>query len=296
MFRRKRLLLVVLLAVAAACFASLGQEKILYERQSAYNTILVTEDGRGMRTLYFERGGVRQSVVKPDDPDLIELAYARAMPVGLAFVEEPRRVLIIGLGGGTIPSFLHKHYPQTIIDVVDIDPEVVAVAKQFFGFREDALMKAYVQDGRRFVERCRSRYDIVFLDAFGPDSIPYHLATREFLTAVRGILAPGGIVVGNVWSRSSNRLYDSMILTYQDVFEAVYILDVRGAGNKIIFGLPRAQPVDRLELARRASRISRTRRFPFDMGEAVLYGFHAAAEEILRGTVLRDRVEAPSPR
>ena len=100
-----------LLVVLAPRVAASAEPRTLYEKQSPYNTILVTEDDRGLRTLLFEKGGVRQSVVKVGDADHVELAYARVMPVGLAFVEAPRRMLIVGLGGGTIPSFLHKHYP-----------------------------------------------------------------------------------------------------------------------------------------------------------------------------------------
>ena len=155
-------LAIVVLSVTVA-----AAQKVLYEKESPYNTVVVTEDEEGLRTLWFERYGVRQSVVKVGDPDHLELAYARVMPVGLAVVEKPKRMLIVGLGGGTVPSFLHKHYPKTTIDVVDIDPVVVDVAKKFFAFREDDTLHAYVADGRRFIEKCKNPYDIIFLDAFG---------------------------------------------------------------------------------------------------------------------------------
>jgi len=298
MIRRKRLLLglafsLALVAVSAILVVASGGEKVLYEGNSRYNTIVVTEDSRGLRTLFFE-GRVRQSVVKPGDPDHLELAYARVMPAGLAFVDRPQRVLIVGLGGGTIPSFLHKHYPDTRIDCVDIDPAVVDVAKRYFGFREDRTMRAYANDGRRFIEQCREPYDIIFLDAFGSDNIPYDLATREFLQAVRRALTPQGIVVGNVWSRYSNPLYDSMVRTYQDVFDELYILDVQGAGNKILIALPRRERIGRLDLAARARRISKEKKFRFDMGDAVLYGYRYADETNRHGRVLLDKDKAAS--
>jgi len=287
MISRKLLPLALLVVLALGVLAAADQ-KVLYQKASPYNTILVTEDEQGLRTMFFD-SKVRQSVVKVGDPDHIELPYARAAAVGLSFVEEPRRVLVVGLGGGTIPSFLHKHYPRTTIDVVDIDPDVVIVAKRFFGFREDATMRAHVGDGRRFIEECRTPYDIIFLDAFGSENIPYHLATREFLQAVRRALAPGGIAVGNIWSRGSNPLYDSMVRTYQEVFDDLYIFDVRGAGNKILVALPRRQLVDRDDLARRASRISSEKRFRFDLGDPVTYGYQHASEKNSRGRVLADK-------
>ena len=287
--KNRRLLLLGLLVILALCTIAPAQQKVLYEKQSPYNAIVVTEDGEGMRTLWFEKDGVRQSVVKVGDPDHIELPYARAMPAGLALVDKPRRVLIVGLGGGTIPGFLHKHYPDITIDVVDIDPDVVDVAKRYFGFREDATLHAYVDDGRRFIETCRDPYDVIFLDAFGSDSIPYHLATREFIEAVRRALTPGGIAVGNVWSSYSNPLYDSMVRTYQEVFDDLYILDVRGAGNKILLALPRRERISQDDLARRARAISTKKQFPFDMGDVVTYGYQHPKKKDSLGHVLTDK-------
>jgi spermidine synthase len=275
--------------VLAPSAAALAEPKTLYEKQSPYNTIVVTEDDRGLRTLSFEKGGVRQSVVKVGDADHLELAYARVMPVGLAFVEAPRRILVVGLGGGTIPGFLHKHYPRTRIDVVDIDPDVVDVAKRFFGFQEGETLHAYVDDGRRFIEQCRDPYDIIFLDAFGAESIPYHLATREFLEAVRKALTPKGVVVANVWSSNSNRLYESMVRTYQDVFDELYIVEVRNAGNRILVALPRREEITLENLVQRAQRISKDKRFPFDLGEPVRFGFRRPGQEDFAGPVLWDK-------
>ncbi len=292
MTARKLLPLAVVAVLAICIFACVfarAEQKVLYERESPYNTIVVTEDAQGLRTLWFERNGVRQSVVKVGDPDHLELPYARAMPAGLVFVEKPERVLIVGLGGGTIPGFLHKHYPETTIDVVDIDPGVVEVAKKFFGFREDATMHAHVADGRRFIEECRDPYDIIFLDAFGSDNIPRQLTTREFLEAVRRALKPKGIAVGNVWSRGSNPLYDSMVRTYQDVFEELRIVDVRGAGNKILLALPYKRQMPPDEAARRARRISKEKEFPFEMGDVVAYGYRQPEVEDSWGRVLTDK-------
>ena len=133
-------------------------------------------------------------------------------------------MLIVGLGGGSIPGLLRKHYPRMTIDVVDIDPDVVEVAKKFFGFHEDAAMQVYVEDGRRFIEKCKQPYDIIFLDAYGPENIPYDLATKEFLVAVRRAVGPKGVVAGNVWSQSSNSLHDAMLRTYQEAFDDLYVV------------------------------------------------------------------------
>jgi spermidine synthase len=283
------------LAGGFACFALVAQlalarvdPTVLYEKASAYATIVVTEEKDGLRTLRFGRGGARQSVVKPGDPDYLALPYVRFALVGLALSEDPRRFLVVGLGGGTLPAFLRKYYPDAAIDVVDIDPDVVDVAKRFFGFREDELMKAHVGDGRRFIEESRRPYDVIFLDAFGADSIPAHLTTLEFLRAVRRAVTPGGVVVGNLWGRDANPLYDSMVRTYQEVFDELYILNVRGAGNVILFALPRKQPLSRDNLTQLAGKLSAAKRLPVDLGNAVEYGFAGARAKTRQGRVLRD--------
>jgi len=277
-----------LLACLALPIAAAAEQRVVYEKESAYNTILVTEDERGLRTLQFERDGARQSVVKPGDPDHLELPYSRVMAAGMAVVEQPRRVLIVGLGGGTIPVFLHKHFPQTTIDVVDIDPDVVQVAKDYFGFKEDSRLRAHVGDGRRFIEECRDPYDVVFLDAFGSDNIPLHLTTREFLQATTRALKPGGAVIGNIWGPGSNRRYDSMVRTYQDVFAGLCIVNVQGAGNRILVALPKQRTIDHEELARRAGNLSREKQWRFDLGDLVRRGIHEPDPQDGRSRVLRD--------
>jgi spermidine synthase len=284
----------VRLSLYAAAFAALSAlgctaQTVIYETASSYNTIIVTEDHKGLRTLLFERGGGRQSVVKPGDPDHLELPYARVALAGLALCEEPRRILVVGLGGGSLPMFLRKHYPVATIDAAEIDPGVVDVAKRFFGFIEDERMRTHVGDGRQFIENARQAdYDIIFLDAFGARDVPKHLTTREFLQAVRRALKPDGVVVSNIWRSASNPLYDSMARTYQEAFDELFILDVPGDVNNIFLALPRRQPLGQGELALAARKISTAKRFRFDLGELVEYGFLHARERNPRARVLRD--------
>ncbi|MGQ9650848.1 MAG: spermidine synthase [Phycisphaerae bacterium] len=287
---RRKLLLIGLLSLHPLAAVTQSGERVLYEKKSPYNLVVVTEDDRGLRSLLFERGGARQSVVKVGDPDHIELPYAKVMLVGLGLAKPPKRVLVVGLGGGTIPGILHKHYPKTMIDVVDIDPDVVKVAKEFFGFQEDATMRVHVADGRRFIEQCEEPYDMIFLDAYGDEEIPYHLATQQFLQAVRGALNPNGIVIANLWSRGLNPLYDSMIRTYQHVFASVYLLDVRGTGNRIVIALPQEQRIERRTLARKARAVSRNKRLRFDLGDLVMQGFQQEPEVESDAAVLKDKV------
>lgn len=283
-----------LAAVLALAGPALSQEKVLYEKDSAYNHIIVTEDSDGVRSLLFEEYGVLQSVAKPDDPDHLALPYLRTAFLGLAFIEKPARVLVVGLGGGSIPRFLHKHYPAMHIDCVELDPDVVVVAAQYFGFAEDKTMKAHTADGRKFIEKVTKPYDIIFLDAFGADNIPYSLATREFLLSVRKALAPNGIVVGNIWSSYSNPLHDSMVRTYQDVFEELYYFTVRASGNRILIAMPRKAHLTREDVVAKASAIAARDKFPYDAADAASYGYSRLTGKELDGKILVD-AEPPPP-
>ena len=278
-------LVVALLAAGERVAAA---ERIILERKSPYNTIFVSEDDGGMRILRFERWGARQTVVKLGDFDHLELPYARVVPAALIFVEEPASTLVIGLGGGTIPSFLRKRFPDMRIDAVDIDPGVVDVAKSHFGFREDAKMRAHVADGRRFVEQTQQRYDLVILDGFGTDSVPPHLTTREFLPSVRRILSPRGIAIGNLWGREVNTLYDSMVKTYRAVYDDLRVIDVPASGNKILIASPRNIDLSQQEIMIRARSVTSRLSLRFDIGEVVERNLRALGNDGVAGRLLTD--------
>ncbi len=282
----RALLLAGVLAAALAAPAQ-AYESVLYEKTSAYASIVVTDEGDGLRALRFGRNGVRQSLVKPGDPEFLGLSYTRVALTGLALCETPRRMLVVGLGGGTLPAFLRRHYPDAVIDAVDIDPEVAFVAREYFGFREDERMRIHVADGRKFIESVRQPYDVIFLDAFGSDAVPAHLTTQEFLRAVRRAVSPGGVVIGNIWDRSYNRLYDSMVRTYREVFDELFVVGVADSGNRILFALRRRQPLARDELVRLVRDSPAAKLFRFDMVELVQRGLLPAEGEG-GGSVLRD--------
>ena len=288
-----RALLLWLALLAMAGYARAG-ETVLYEKASPYNNIIVSEDSDGARILRFERGGARQTIARPGHPEFLGFAYTKVAFAGLALTEEPKRMMIVGVGGGTMPMFLRKYYPDVVIDAVDIDPDVVHVAKEYFGLREDARLKAHVGDGRAFVENTREPYDIIFLDAFGSRNVPPHLTTVEFMRAVRKAVKPTGVVVWNIWGREANPLYDPMVRTYQDVFDEVYLLDVSGTTNKILFGLPRRQALERAGLMQLARRVGTARGFQFDLADIGEQQFHNLSRQPRSGRVLRD-ADTPKP-
>jgi spermidine synthase len=158
-----------------------------------------------------------------NDPDQLIFSYTKMMMAALYLNPSPKRVLIIGLGGGTLPGAIRKVVPAAQIDVVEIDPAVSRVAYKYFGFTPGPLTHVHEQDGRVFVKqrlREKATYDLVMLDAFTDQYIPEHLLTQQFLQEVKGILAPDGVIAANTFSDSG--LYHHESATYASVFGPFY--------------------------------------------------------------------------
>ena len=114
---------------------------------------------------------------------------------------------MIGLGGGSISTYLGRAMPDVAIDTVEIDPGVINAAKNYFGIRETARVKYLDGDGRVFLNRNKQLYDLILVDAFHGGYVPFHLLTKEFYTLVKQRLAPGGAAAFNV--HDGTKLYVS---------------------------------------------------------------------------------------
>lgn len=244
-------LLTLALAMLAWSTDALAQPmKLLHSQRSLYREVLVYENGaeRCMCFTRYCRVG-RQSCLNTRSPDQIVMTYPKMMLGALYVNPRPQSVLIIGLGGGTIPRALTQLIPDIRIDVVEIDPAVVEVAKRHFLFEETPRVRVYEADGRVFVRRAlreKRRYDMVMLDAFDHEYIPEHLLTREFLSEVRSLLNPNGILAANTFS--SSRLYDHESSTYAAVFPEFFNLK---RDNRVIIAVN--GPLPSLDEVRRNS-------------------------------------------
>jgi len=142
--------------------------------------------------------GSEQSAIEPANPRAVPVEYVRYALIGLAHHGRPRRVLMIGLGGGTFTTLVHRALPDAVIDAVDIDPMVVAAARDYFGLREDDRYRVHVADAAEWVARGEDTYDFILLDAYAGEEIPAALATETFFRAVARRLAPDGVVAINI--------------------------------------------------------------------------------------------------
>ena len=209
---------------------------VLHQEQSLYQNILVVREPSRLCLRFSLRRQTRnQSCIDPDAPRRMVFGYTQMMMALLLLEPAPERILVAGLGGGTLPTALAALLPAATVDVVEIDPAVVALAKRYFGFEATARVRLEVVDARVFVKRAlarEARYDAVLLDAYGGDYIPEHLLTREFLAEVRGLLPAGGVVAANTFSAS--RLYHHESATYRAVFGTFFNFKAPGSGNRIV--------------------------------------------------------------
>ncbi len=210
------------LASSARADPADDEERVLERAWSDYNEIVVTQAG-SVRTMYFVQGErwLIESRIDLRDPDALSLSVFRSMRAALMLTPEPKRVLMVGLGGGQLSNFLFSRLQDVEIDAVDIDPEVVRLARAYFQIPSDPRYRTHVGDGRLFVENRRDAdTDLLILDAFRGTSVPYHLRTRQFYAACRARLRAGGAAVANLHTHTSRYADDRA--TFGAAFEHDY--------------------------------------------------------------------------
>ncbi|HEX4840685.1 MAG TPA: fused MFS/spermidine synthase [bacterium] len=252
------LLLVGVLAWEASA-ATVGISRWLVEKDTVYHRIRVHEDV-SWRYLRFDRSLQGGMLLK--DPTVSPLRYTDYVHLAWVFTPSIRRVLVIGLGAGSIPKQFLATYPAVSVESVELDPVVVDVARQYFAVPAGGRHRIIVQDGRQYVRRADGVYDMILVDAYFADAIPFHLVTREFLGQLKAHLAPGGVVVANIVGAlggANSKLFRSVYKTYASEFGSLAVFPVGFAAGKeeattrtiLLFatptaGLPRAALADRL--------------------------------------------------
>jgi spermidine synthase len=232
--------------------------KVLFSKDTRYHRVAVVDDDT---TRYLRFDNSYQSGMFLDDPYETRFQYVDYLHLALAYRPQTERMLVVGLGGGSAPKRMWRDFPSLQIDAVEIDPEVVDVAYRFFELPRDPRLKVEAQDGRRYLSRNEGPWDAILLDAFYADSIPFHLATREFLQLAQSRLAPGGVLVTNIIGAvagKQSRLLRSMLRTYRSVFPTVSVHPVYGDGdddptgvrNVIVVASEGAEPSEEFLLSR----------------------------------------------
>jgi spermidine synthase len=159
-----------------------------------------------------------------DDPFRTRFSYSDYLHLGLAYNPSATKVLVVGLGGGSVQKRIWRDFRDVEVTTVELDPDVVEAAHTWFELPRDPRLPVEVDDGRRFLQRSDERYDVIMVDAFYSDGVPFHLTTLEFVELMRERLTPGGVIATNVigaLTGGSSQITRALWKTYATVFPSV---------------------------------------------------------------------------
>jgi len=237
-----------------------------------YGKPFVIEDDL-TRRLYFSLGFI-QSSMRLDDPFALEFAYTRKMMAFLLFVPDPGHVLMVGLGGGSLAKFCHRHLPRTRLTVVEVDPDVIALRGEF-KVPDDKRLAIIQADAADYLTAAEGDADVLLLDGFDSKGIAPAFLNRGFYRAARCRLRPGGVLVANF--AGPRKYWSRHLALLNEAFEGrVHFGTVPGGDNHIAFAFAEAgYPLDWERLEERAKVLADA--FPLDFS-AILDSLREGAE------------------
>ena len=189
----------------------------------------------GVRSLHIGSDTIQSSMrlARPND---LELSYTRSMMAFLLFIPPPAHVLMIGLGGGSLAKFIFHRLASSRTQVIEVNAQVVAVARQYFHVPPDGpRFEVLVTDGALYVQREDVCVDVLIVDGYEADAHVEELATEAFYSACRERLRPGGVMVVNLWG--GDKLFNTLLQRIKRAFPAgTLALPAERPGNVIVFG------------------------------------------------------------
>lgn len=211
---------------------------LVYETESSYNYIQVIEEN-GYTLLRLNEGQGVHSIYKPDQlnfngpwEQVLSAPFFNPAPVN---TESISRIAIVGLAAGTTAREALAVFPNAVIDGIEIDPKIVAAGEKYFALDTEKV-NIIIQDGRWAIQNSPNRYEIISVDAYRPPYIPWHMTTVEFFSTLQEHLTTTGVVVINVGrAPDDRRLVDALYTTLKQVFPTVYITDLSGSFNSLLF-------------------------------------------------------------
>jgi spermidine synthase len=229
---------------------------VVFETVSPYHRIRVIDQG-GIRILSFD--GSQETRMSLANPLQGHFEYIEFFHLPWIWNPDIERVAMIGLGGGSIQRAYQHYYPDVHIDTVDIDPDVVRIAKQFFHVKESPTHRIHVQDGREFIRRGQEQYDVILVDAYttGPQgsSIPPQLATKEFFEITAERLTDNGVLMFNAIGSLAGQRADmigALYNTIRAVYPQVYLFPARESVNVVFLATKSTERYDAQRLLNQA--------------------------------------------
>ena len=206
----------------------------------------------GIRSLHLGSDTV-QSSMKLDDPYELVLSYTRAMMAFLLFRPQPEHIVMVGLGGGSLPKFVYRHLTGTRTTVIESEPRVIAIARQYFHLPpDDDRLSVASGEGGAWVASHPDCCDVLMVDGYDGREQVSQLCSADFYSNTRLALSENGILVVNLWSSDSR--YDVYLQRIESVFDAVVCVPAQRRGNVAVLGFCRSPGQPRWDDLRSAAR------------------------------------------
>lgn len=225
--------LFVLLTILSASYEKYLAGQGFHDIDSNYSRIVVWDAqsiGSGTIRIMTTHPRAMQSAVRLDAPNELLLPYTRFFEMAFHFKPNATRFLVLGGGGYSFPKYLLANYPRATVDVVEIDPKVTELARDYFCLTDDPRLNVIHEDARSALRKLRAGYDVILVDVFNSHySIPFHLTTRETAQLLREKLADDGVVILNILSAiegREGRFLRAEYATYQSVFGSIGLYPV----------------------------------------------------------------------
>ncbi|MCP4661553.1 MAG: hypothetical protein GY856_39635 [bacterium] len=259
-----------------------GTGTLVADRMTPYQTLRVYERG-GVRFLRSDGTLHAAVVLESGEPWVL---YARVAPAALLLHPEIESLLALGMGGGSVGSYLRQRLPELRVDYVEIDPVVPELARQHLLFDDDDFSQVHIDDARRFLTGSERTWDYIYCDTYIGDSVPFHLSTREFFREVKRHLNPEGVFGINLIDGPDSPFGKAMLCTVRTTFPQTYLFDVRG-GNYLLLATDRSATVGSDELPAIATQLDT--RWSFDPSLVqMVEGFHEAEVDLSDAQILTD--------
>lgn len=217
----------------------------------------------GVRSLHLGSSTV-QSAMRIRDPFALELTYSRGMMCFLLFNPEVKHTLAIGLGGGSIPKYIHAYCPEIVSKIIEINPRIIQVAlSQFYVPKNDERLEVLEGDGLLYLAEHDNATEVLMIDAFDGNGIPPNFCSQDFFDQCASTLTHDGMLVINLWG--SDKKFDVYLQRIEQSFNGkVLVLPTGNPGNIAVFGFKR-EPADlRLaHLRERAKMLEKTHKIEF---------------------------------
>lgn len=217
----------------------------------------------GVRNLHLGNDTV-QSAMRIKTPHTLELAYTRGMMAYLLFTDKVTKVLAVGLGGGSVPKYLHHHLPAVSTTVIEINPQVIRIARSHFALPDDDERLTVIEgDGVAHVQEHPNSTQVLMIDAFDSFGIPDAMCSQAFFDSCADALTSDGIFAINLWGSDKN--FDVYLQRIEQSFgQRVLMLPTGRPGNIVVFGFKRTPADLRItSLRERAKRLEQDHKIEF---------------------------------